>query len=496
MKLPLKYIATLVIVSLVGIFVYQAHWLINMYHTNSEQTRTTILNAIRNADYLELFIRVDSISEAKKNAAGMLATKADSNGMFSFSASFDRSDPEQRKNGTIKNQISNGDTIVKGENRFNPKNIGLPNGFDLMDGYVALELLASQLQAGLHSVVDINGEPIHLDRFDSLLVINLKHAGLDVPHYSRILKLENDSTMASSLPAEVDTTKLERFEYIYDAQQKYAFNIFVEPTNRIVIKQMAGILSTSLFILVVLGIAFWFLIRTIMQQKTLDEMKSDFTNNITHELKTPIAVAYAANDALLNFNLSEDKKLREKYLTIAQEQLQKLSGMVEQILSMSIERRKTFQLKPDNVEIAPLVHSLIEQHKLKAGKPVHFDVKIDPPSLTITTDRTHFSNIISNLIDNAVKYSGEEAFIKLDFQNKDGKLEVVVEDQGIGISPEKQKLIFDKFYRIPTGNRHDVKGYGLGLYYVKTIIERLGGQIEVTSELGKGSIFKIVVSNY
>lgn len=495
MKLPLKYIAIWVIVSLVGIFAYQAHWLINMYHTNTEQTRQTILNAIRNADYLELFIRVDSISEAHKDAAGILATKADSNGMFSFSASFDRSDPEQRKKGTIKNQISNGDTIVKGENQFNPKDIGLPNGFDLMDGYVALELLASQLQAGLHSVVDINGEPIHLDRFDSLLVINLRHAGLDVPHYTRILKLENDSTLASSLTAEIDTTKLECFEYIYDAQQKYAFNVYVEPTNRIVIKQMVGILSTSLFILVVLGIVFWFLIRTIMKQKTLDEMKSDFTNNITHELKTPIAVAYAANDALLNFNLSEDKKLREKYLGIAQEQLQKLSGMVEQILSMSMERRKTFQLKKDTVEIAPLIHSLMEQHKLKAGKPVYFNLKIDPPSLSITTDRTHFSNIISNLIDNAIKYSKEEVHIKLDFQIKEDKLEVNIEDQGIGISAEKQNLIFDKFYRVPTGNRHDVKGYGLGLFYVKTMVEKLGGQIEVTSELGKGSRFKIVVSS-
>ena len=228
--------------------------------------------------------------------------------------------------------------------------------------------------------------------------------------------------MTESQVAGIDTTSMQRYEHVYDAQEKYAFLIYTEPTDRVIFKQMAGILTTSFVILIVLGGAFWFLIRTIMQQKTLDEMKSDFTNNITHELKTPIAVAYAANDALLNFNLSEDKKLRDKYLNICQEQLQKLSGLVEQILSMSMERRETFQLKPEKVEVSPLIHSLIEQHKLKAGKPVHFEVEIHPETLTVTTDRAHFSNIISNLIDNAVKYSANEARVKITCRSVNSQL--------------------------------------------------------------------------
>ena len=131
-------------------------------------------------------------------------------------------------------------------------------------------------------------------------------------------------------------------------------------------------------------------------------MKSDFTNNITHELKTPIAVAYAANDALLNFNLAEDKQQRDKYLGICQEQLQRLSGLVEQILSMSMERRKTFRLHPETLSLHDLFPALIEQHKLKAGKPVEINLDIAPEDLTIIADRTHFSNILSNLIDNVV----------------------------------------------------------------------------------------------
>ena len=127
-------------------------------------------------------------------------------------------------------------------------------------------------------------------------------------------------------------------------------------------------------------------------------IKRQLTNNITHELKTPIAVAYAANDALLNFNQAEEKTQRDKYLRICQEQLQRLSGLVEQILSMSMERRKTFRLHPEVLSMADILEPLIEQHKLKSEKPVHILTKIEPAGLTLTADRTHFSNIISNLI--------------------------------------------------------------------------------------------------
>ena len=134
-------------------------------------------------------------------------------------------------------------------------------------------------------------------------------------------------------------------------------------------------------------------------------MKSDFTNNITHELKTPIAVAYAANDALLNFGQADEKAKRDKYLSISQEQLQRLSGLVEQILTMSMEQRKTFRLRPEEITLATLLESLTEQHKLKATNPIDIDYRVEPANLTVFADRTHFSNILSNLIDNAVKYS-------------------------------------------------------------------------------------------
>lgn len=294
----------------------------------------------------------------------------------------------------------------------------------------------------------------------------------------------------------IPSPKAIRYDYEFNMHHSQRYQLVFEPINSLVLKQMTGILVTSFVILLILGFSFWFLIRTLLKQKTLDEMKSDFTNNITHELKTPIAVAYAANDALLNFNQAEEKSKRDQYLRISQEQLQRLSGLVEQILSMGMERRKTFRLHPEEINLKELITPLMEQHQLKADKPVHIELDIKPETLVIVADRTHFSNIISNLIDNAIKYSHGEAEVaihcrKVTVEGQNEQTEISVSDHGIGIAPEKQKHIFDKFYRVPTGNLHDVKGYGLGLFYVKTMIEKHGGSISVKSELGKGSTFTI-----
>ena len=219
-------------------------------------------------------------------------------------------------------------------------------------------------------------------------------------------------------------------------------------------------------------------------------MKSDFTNNMTHELKTPIAVAYAANDVLLNFDGINDAQKTKKYLSIIQKELKRLSYLVEQILSMSMEKRLGMSLKIEGVNVMMVVLHLVSQQKLKADKPV--DITIDIKNdLTIKTDKLHFSNIISNLLDNAVKYSKEKAVIKITANHYNDFIEIDITDHGIGIERDKQKYIFDKFYRVPHGNVQNVKGYGLGLYYVKSIMDKFHGSIDVESEPSKGTTFKL-----
>ena len=222
-------------------------------------------------------------------------------------------------------------------------------------------------------------------------------------------------------------------------------------------------------------------------------MKDDFTNNVTHELKTPIAVAYAANDALLNFGQDTDEAKRRRYLAICQEQLDRLGGLVEQILGMSMERRKTFALHPTTFPAGDVIRPLIEQHKLKAGKPVDIALHIDPPTLEVTADRTHFANIVSNLLDNAIKYSPGRAQVAIACHKEGNTFILSIRDKGIGIARERQSHVFDKFYRVPTGNLHNVKGYGLGLFYVKTMVEKHGGTVELRSEPGRGSEFIIML---
>ena len=252
---------------------------------------------------------------------------------------------------------------------------------------------------------------------------------------------------------------------------------------------MSGIAVASLIILALLIFSYIYLMRTILKQKTLEEIR-DFTNNMTHELKTPISVAYAANDVLLNYSSEKNESRRKDYLYIIKEQLQHLSGLVEQILSMSRDEQKEISLKIESINLRSLCRQLISEYRLKTEKPTEFTLAITD-SFSINADRIHFYNILSNLIDNSLKYSGPSVHISISAKKENKKTISEVIDNGNGIKKEQQERIFDKFYRVPTGNIHDIKGYGLGLYYIKRLIETHNGKITVISEYGKGSKFII-----
>ncbi len=219
------------------------------------------------------------------------------------------------------------------------------------------------IQQGIHSGVDTYID-VNLQRYDSLLTHVMKEHNLSIPHHTLLIYtgtsadssiVYTDTLGIAGDSSYIPSPKAIRYDYEFNMHHSQRYQLVFEPINSLVLKQMTGILVTSFVILLILGFSFWFLIRTLLKQKTLEEMKSDFTNNITHELKTPIAVAYAANDALLNFNQAEEKSKRDKYLRICQEQLQRLSGLVEQILSMGMERRKTFRLHPEEINLKELI---------------------------------------------------------------------------------------------------------------------------------------------
>lgn len=504
MKLPLKHIVILVICSLAGIFAYQAYWLTGLYQTMKLEMENTIKDAMRTSDFNEIVFRVNELQKDNVDhgsisvSAGYSADGSSlvANQTITYLDSTSQ-DPQHTRIETTVDTIKTAGKASEAE-AVASSNSGLDVLLKKRDSLIDL---VNSVQQGIHSGVDTYID-IDLQRYDSLLTDVLKEHGIDIPHHTLLIYTGNnfnsgnvftDTLGIAGDSSYIPTPQALRYDYVFNRHNSQKYQLIFEPINSLIWKQMSGILTTSFIILLILGFSFWFLIRTLLKQKTLDEMKSDFTNNITHELKTPIAVAYAANDALLNFNQAEEKSKRDQYLRITQEQLQRLGGLVEQILSMSMESRKTFRLHPEEIKLKELISSLVEQHQLKADKPMQIALEITPESLTVVADRTHFSNIISNLIDNAVKYSHQQAEITICCQQTEQAVMISITDRGMGISLDQQKHIFDKFYRVPTGNLHNVKGYGLGLFYVKTMVEKHGGTISVKSELGKGSTFTITL---
>lgn len=280
------------------------------------------------------------------------------------------------------------------------------------------------------------------------------------------------------------------WEITYRVNDDTVYYAYISPLTENILREMSGVIATSALIALLLTFGFWYLLHVIRRLRTIEEMKDDFTNNMTHELKTPIAIAYAANDSLLQFPDPENKERTTKYLTAALEQLSKLAGLVENILAMSMERRKHLAMAKERINLKDFLTSVIEQQKLRADKPCEISLEC-PEYAVVEADPTHFSNVIGNLIDNSIKYSGDTVSIVIEADASG----VSVSDNGIGIPEKSLHDIWGKFYRVPHGNCSKVRGYGIGLFYVKSIIDKHGWTISVESKQGKGSKFIIKFSN-
>ena len=271
------------------------------------------------------------------------------------------------------------------------------------------------------------------------------------------------------------------------ALPKVAVRATFEPPLPYALRRMGGLLAGSLGLLCLTTACFGLMLSTILRQKKLSEIREDFVNNMTHELKTPLATVTAAVEALQHFGALQNPQKTQTYLAISQQELHRLSGLVDHVLHMAVAERQPLQLHPETVQPAELVAELVAQHQLTTAKAVHFAVDVAPAA--IHCDRGHLRNVISNLIDNAIKYSRDQVTITIQGQPESVGWRLTVTDDGIGIPKTYQPVVFDRFFRVPTGNLHSIKGFGLGLYYVRQVIERHGGRLQVQSELGSGSAF-------
>lgn len=271
-------------------------------------------------------------------------------------------------------------------------------------------------------------------------------------------------------------------------------NVIVPNQEKIIWTEMLWFIIGAILFTLIITTAFFITIRTLLKQKKLSEIKSDFINNMTHEFKTPLATISLAVDALKNEKVKESPEKTGYFTNIIKEENKRMNKQVETILQAALLDKQEVQLNLKKLSAHDMITSALNNITLqveeKGGK---LDVQFNADKDVILADEVHFTNLINNLLDNAVKYSKESLQIKLTTSNTSGNIRIKIEDNGIGMNKETLSRIFEKFYRAHTGNIHNVKGFGLGLSYVKTMVDAHHGYIKAESILGKGSTFIITI---
>lgn len=258
------------------------------------------------------------------------------------------------------------------------------------------------------------------------------------------------------------------------------------------LKTMWTILLTSILLLAIIVFAFTYTIQTIFKQKKLSEIKNDFISNMTHELKTPISTISLACEALNDNDICTNNTIKTNYVNMISQENKRLGLLVESVLKSATWDKAELKLKIEEFDLHKVIEEVVENISIQITSKNGFLVKeLNAVTTTIKGDKVHITNLIYNLLDNANKYSPNKPEIKIVTENIRNGILISVIDNGIGIKKENLTKIFEKFYRVPTGNVHNVKGFGLGLNYVKAIVDKHDGEIQVTSEIDKGSCFKI-----
>jgi two-component system, OmpR family, phosphate regulon sensor histidine kinase PhoR len=269
-------------------------------------------------------------------------------------------------------------------------------------------------------------------------------------------------------------------------------HLYIKEDRNYILRKMGWIIGASVLFTTIIISAFALTVRTLFTQKKLSEIKSDFINNMTHELKTPLATISLAIDALTNEKVIHDTDKIKYYSSMIKDENRRMNKQVEKILQAARIEKQDIKLNLQKLYAHDIIYKVADNLALQIQeRSGTLTLKLDAPNQVIEADEVHFSNIIFNLLDNAIKYSKDQPVIEVETQKAGDMLAIKVRDNGIGMNKETQARVFEKFYRAHTGNLHNVKGFGLGLSYVKAMVEAHGGRARVESTLGKGSTFTV-----
>ncbi len=340
-------------------------------------------------------------------------------------------------------------------------------------------------------------EKNEIHKIDSLLIRSMKFYGFHVDYSFEVIKSEppgmnglnlinnshSDQPACGQIGLEEEVNK-----------NGFELKLYFPTKRQFILAEMGPMFITSVILILVVFVLFWRTVRSLIKEKKMSEYTADFLNNMTHEFKTPLTnIALAGKMIIKDPNIQDGDKIKH-YSEIILEENEKLKLQVEQMLSMTAFEKGEIPLRKTELDFHELIHEAVKsigiQIEHKQGN-ISFDLMAE--NVVVMGDKTHLVHALSNLLDNAIKYAREKPEISVQTSNVGENLMIVVRDNGVGIEKEYQKKVFDKFFRVPTGDIHDVKGFGLGLPYTKKVVELHGGTIELQSEKGKGSTFKIIL---
>ena len=330
---------------------------------------------------------------------------------------------------------------------------------------------------------------------DSLLRIEFENKGIDIYFNFGVVdeNSKNFLVLQSNTPKEADllNSSLKASLFPNDILENATYLVVNFPTkDQFLFKKIFATLSSSVILLLVIIACFAYAIYIIFKQKKLSALKNDFINNMTHEFKTPIATVSLACEALSDKEIA--KVNVDKYVGVIKDETIRLETQVEKVLEAATMEKGDLQVSKNQEDLHAIINDCADRAQIQIeAENGSLKRMLEAKNHFALVDGHHFSNAISNLLDNAVKYSNGNPNISITTKGKDGYITIEIQDKGIGITKDQQKYIFEKFYRVPTGNIHNVKGFGLGLNYVLYVVQAHQGQITVSSEPGKGSVFTI-----
>lgn len=481
-----KWILYLIVITIVLTIVVQCYWNYKNYLQNKQsfinQVQVSFDNALDTyyADLAEA--NQMTFIDIEKDSINFKSKLSDINTDSIFRKVQENYRGDIHKEITGFTQIKGSDsgfTFSKGENHI--KKIKVIRGKKASD---SLKLIK-----GITSIfISIKNDTLDFKKLNPIIKDEFKRKLLDInfalKHYKNdsVFNIFNTAIESSDF---LRTTSKSTF-----LKHNESLEIVYPNATKIILKRSAlSILISTILVLSVIG-CLLYLLKIIKNQKQLAEVKNDLISNITHEFKTPIATIGVAIESIKNFNVIDDKEKTKTYLDMSNNQLSKLNIMVEKLLETATLDSDSLNLEKDQYNITDILQTIVEKHKIQTEKPIHFKTTSD--KINANVDAFHFENAVNNILDNAIKYGGNT--INIDLSQNSTAFTISISDNGNLLTKANKDKVFEKFYRIPKGNTHDIKGFGIGLYYARKIAEKHGGMIHLDLENNQ-TTFKISFPN-